>query len=125
MATAPGPATDEEDDFLGLPGLLTPEQTAALLTRRDSELRRRVRAVQSEVLPTGSVPEVSAGQEGWRAAAALRREVNQLVSQVAARTGAPHAKVHVQLRTAIPGPVSSAASVDVLERRRDHLLGML
>ncbi|WP_420814016.1 DEAD/DEAH box helicase [Nakamurella deserti] len=125
VATAAGPATDEEEDFLGLPGLLTPEQTAALLTRRDSELRRRVRAVQSETLPAEPAPEISAGQEGWRAAAALRREVNQLVSQVAARTGAPHAKVHVQLRTAIPGPVSSAASVDVLERRRDHLLGML
>jgi hypothetical protein len=125
VATAPGPASDEEEDFLGLPGLLTPEQTAALLTRRDSELRRRVRAVQSEALPTEAVPEVSASQEGWRAAAALRREVNQLVSQVAARTGAPHAKVHIQLRTAVPGPVSASASVEILELRRDHLLGML
>ncbi|MEP6981209.1 MAG: DEAD/DEAH box helicase family protein [Nakamurella sp.] len=129
VATAPG-ATSDEDDFLGLPGLLTPEQTAALLTRRDSELRRRVKAVQSEAAPSESrlfepSSEVSAGQAGWRAAAALRREVNQLVSQVAARSGAPHATVHIQLRTAVPGPVSASASADVLERRRDHLLGML
>ena len=123
-ATAPdGVGDDDVQDFLGLPGLLSPEQTAALLTRRDSELRRRVREVRSEAeyVP----PPVSAGQEGWRAAAALRREVNQLVSQVAARTGAPHAAVHVQLRTAVPGPVSASASVEILERRRDHLLGML
>jgi superfamily II DNA or RNA helicase len=126
VAQPDGPATDEEEDFLGLPGLLTPEQTAALLTRRDSELRRRVRAVQSEALPVPPEPTaVSAGQEGWRAAAALRREVNQLVSQVAARTGVPHAQVHVRLRTAVPGPVSASASVEILERRRDHLLGML
>ncbi|MDQ2959186.1 MAG: DEAD/DEAH box helicase family protein, partial [Actinomycetota bacterium] len=37
-----GPVPDDEDeDFLGLPGLLSPEQTAALLARRDGELRKR------------------------------------------------------------------------------------
>jgi hypothetical protein len=61
----------------------------------------------------------------WRAAAALRREVNQLVARVAARTGAAHAKVHSQLRREVPGPASAAAGPDVLQARRDHLLGML
>jgi superfamily II DNA or RNA helicase len=117
--------TTEEADFLGLPGLLTPEQTAALLATRDSDLRRRVQAaserrVQS-MTPDAHDQEVAA----WRAAAALRREVNQLVGRVAARTGAPHAKVHSQLRRAVPGPASAAAGPDVLEARRDHLLGLL
>jgi hypothetical protein len=61
----------------------------------------------------------------WRAAAALRREVNQLVARVAARTGAAHAKVHSQLRRDVPGPASAAAGPDVLEARRDHLLSLL
>ena len=61
----------------------------------------------------------------WRAAAALRREVNQLVGRVAARTGAAHAKVHSQLRRDVPGPASAAAGPDVLEARRDHLLSLL
>ena len=49
---------------------------------------------------------------GWRAAAALRREVNRLVGQVAARTGTPHAQVHGQLRRAVPGPPSAAAGAE-------------
>ena len=51
------------------------------------------------------------GLPGWRAAAGLRREVNQLVGRVAARTGAPHATVHGQLRRAVPGPASASPPV--------------
>ena len=36
-----------------------------------------------------------------------------------------HDKVHSQIRRAVPGPASAAAGPDVLERRRDHLLGLL
>jgi hypothetical protein len=117
--------TAEDQDFLGLPGLLTPEQTAALLATRDSDLRRRVQAASDSrsggTLADDHDVEVSA----WRAAAALRREVNQLVARVAARTGAAHAKVHSQLRRDVPGPASAAAGPDVLEARRDHLLSLL
>jgi len=133
-----GSVTAEDEAFLGLPGLLSPEQTAALLAQRDAHLRRRVDAAGrlrsgDSVDPDGahrahraaddetSDPEVT----GWRAAAALRREVNQLVARVAARTGAPHAKLHSQIRRAVPGPASAAAGPDILERRRDHLLGLL
>ena len=37
-----GPVSDDDEAYLGLPGLLTAEQTAAVLARRDSDLRRRV-----------------------------------------------------------------------------------
>ena len=122
IATAE-PVTADEQDFLGLPGLLTPEQTAALLATRDSDLRRRVAAASENGSrqDSGDDAEVVA----WRAAAALRREVNQLVARVAARTGAPHARVHTQLRKQVPGPASAAAGPDVLEARRDHLLSLL
>jgi superfamily II DNA or RNA helicase len=116
--------SDDEEEFLGLPGLLTAEQTAALLARRDSELRRRAtegRDLQVEELAATGTDDVAS----WRVAADLRREVNQLVGRVAARTGEPHAAIHARVRRAVPGPVSAAAGVDVLERRRDHLLGLL
>ena len=130
---ASGPVTEDEEAYLGLPGLLTAEQTAAVLARRDSDLRRRVDAAarshqlsgDSSVLHQTSSEGLSDGHAGWRAAAELRREVNQLVGRVAARTGAPHAQVHSQIRRAVPGPPSAAAAAEVLERRRDHLLGML
>ncbi len=129
-----GPITDDDEAYLGLPGLLTAEQTAAVLSRRDSDLRRRVDAAARNhqvggpnlfTTEAGSSEGLSDGHAGWRAAAELRREVNQLVGRVAARTGSPHAQVHSQIRRAVPGPPSAAAAAEVLERRRDHLLGML
>ena len=128
-ALPPELLTDDDEDFLGLPGLLTPEQTAALLARRDSALRRRADEAArggDRLLATGTDDVLgSAGSSGWRAAADLRREVNQLVGRLAARTGAPHATVHAEIRRAVPGPPSAAASAELLERRRDHLLGRL
>ena len=114
-----GVLTEDDSAYVGLPGLLTPEQTASLLARRDAHLRTRVAAADER--PVAFDPEA----DGWRAAAALRRDVNQLVSRVAARTGLPHAKVHAQVRRAVPGPPSAAAPAHLLERRRDHLLGLL
>lgn len=120
--------TEDDESYLGLPGLLTPEQTAALLAQRDSDLRRRVHAAareSDELMLAATGTDGGDARGGWRASAELRREVNSLVGRVAARTGQPHAKVHGLLRQAVPGPPSAAASADVLEQRRDHLLGML
>jgi hypothetical protein len=109
--------TEEDEDFLGLPGILTPEQMASVLARRDTHARRRATTV-AETPP-------SAEAVAWRAGAELRREVNRLVGVLAARMGTPHGKIHAQLRRAVPGPASAAASVDILERRRDHLMELL
>ena len=127
LPSGAAPVTEQDEAYLGLPGLLTPEQTAALLARRDSHLRKRVDAAAREhALGEPDGPHEHDDEvAGWRAAAALRREVNQLVSRVAARTGSPHASVHAQLRRSVPGPASAAAGPDLLERRRDHLLGLL
>ncbi len=116
--------SQDDQDYLGLPGLLSPEQTAALLATRDSDLRKRVRSMPRDPVD-GTVDDRTVSVNGWRAAADLRREVNQLVARVAARTGKPHATVHSQVRRAVPGPASAAADPDVLAARRDHLLGLL
>jgi hypothetical protein len=122
----------EEQDFLGLPGLLTAEQTAALLAQRDGELRKRAsrsRQVGSFDAEPEADPAGSAGaagtRAGWRAAAELRREVNRLVAVLAARTGTPHGQLHARLRSAVPGPPTSAAPVELLEARREHLMALL
>jgi hypothetical protein len=125
----------EEQDFLGLPGLLTAEQTAALLAQRDGELRKRAsRSRQAGSLdvapePAEADPVGSGGgsgtRAGWRAAAELRREVNRLVAVLAARTGTPHGQLHARLRSAVPGPPTSAAPVELLEARREHLMALL
>ena len=112
------PLDAEADDYLGLPGLLSPEQTASLLASRDVELRRRT----SGLLGAEAVDEVEA-PSSWREVEALRKEINRLVSQVAGRTGRKHADVHVEVRLAVPGPRTASASVELLLARRDHLLG--
>ena len=117
--------TGDDADYLGLPGLLTPEQTASLLMRRDADHRRRASATRADegTQDTGSDDErARADALSWRAAGELRREINSLVGQLAARTGSPHGVVHARLRKAVPGPPSAAAPVEVLAARRDWLL---
>jgi len=126
-----GPLGAEEEDFLGIPGLLTPEQTAELLAKRDDELRLRVEAARritdddEHFLLVEDHPDADDAGRSWRDAAELRREINQLVSRVSARTSTPHAVVHTQLRKSVPGPPSASASVDVLRARRERLRTML
>jgi hypothetical protein len=124
------PLAAEEEDFLGIPGLLTAEQTASLLAKRDDELRLRIaQRVHDE--DTGELPVVEDHPEedeagrSWRDVAELRREINRLVSRVSAKTSTPHAVVHTQLRQHVPGPPSASASVEVLRARRERLRTML
>ena len=109
--------TADEEAYLGLPGLLSPEQTATVLASRDAELRRALPASRLEAL------DLAADAVGWRDVEALRKEVAALVRQWAARSSRAHAQVHVELRQVVPGPPSASAPIDVLTARRDYLLG--
>lgn len=111
----------EDEEFLGLPGLLTPEQTAALLATRDAELRRSRAATLFDEMEDAL--EASTDEASWRDLDVLRREVHGLVGQWAGRSGRSHSQVHVDLRKAVPGPPSAKAPHDVLVARRDWLLG--
>ncbi|GAA4961672.1 DEAD/DEAH box helicase [Kineococcus glutinatus] len=119
----------DAEDYLGLPGLLSPEQTAALLAQRDAEIRRRT---QQPALPEPGVEpaparaaEEEAEEATWHTAALLRKEIHSLVGRVAASRRQPHASVYATLRSAVPGPPSASAPVELLRRRRDHLLGQV
>jgi superfamily II DNA or RNA helicase len=109
--------TDEDEEFLGLPGLLDPTQMATLLKQREVELRRTVATKASEQTPAQA-------QQAHKQAAALRKEVNSLVARIALRSGRPHAQIHAQVRKAVPGPPSASATLALLEQRRDYLLNL-
>jgi superfamily II DNA or RNA helicase len=119
----------EDEEFLGIPGLLTPAQTAELLAKRDDELRLRIaqshRIDADDFMLVEDHPDEDDAGRSWRDAAELRREINRLVSRVSAKTSQPHAVVHTQLRLSVPGPPSASASVDVLRARRERLRTML
>lgn len=118
-----------DEEFLGIPGLLTPAQTAELLSKRDDELRLRIaqshREHAEDFMVVEDHPDEDDTGRSWRDAAELRREINKLVNRVAARTAQPQAVVHTQLRQSVPGPPSASASVDVLRARRERLRTML
>lgn len=97
----------EELDFLGIPGLLDPDQVRDLLHRRQ---RRETR------LEPG--PSELAAHERR---AQLRRELNTLVAAWHRRTGQAHGITHAALRRECGGPVASLASTAELTARIDRL----
>jgi superfamily II DNA or RNA helicase len=104
----PVPAgTPEEQDYLGIPGLLTPEQVAMLLRRR-----------QAEQVPadTGREQPVATSGAGQRRLS-LRRQLNALVAAHHLRAGTPHGKIHAELRQRCGGPPSAQATIAQLEAR--------
>ncbi len=102
----------EEEDFLGLPGLLAPEQVAVLLQQHQArQLRARA------VAPRPAPPPPSA----FEVVRGLRKELNGLVGAWHHRTGQPHGAIHAELRTACGGPAGPQASAVHLQQRIDLL----
>ncbi|WP_168581882.1 DEAD/DEAH box helicase [Gephyromycinifex aptenodytis] len=92
----------EEEDFLGLPGLLEPEQVAHVLRSRQ---------------PKNTAPDHGASPSEHRALAATRKELNSLVAAYARKTGAPHAVVHADLRKHCGGPSLDRATGEQVSER--------
>jgi hypothetical protein len=107
--------TPEEEEYLGLPGLLTADQVAVLLTKRQADQL----AAQRRRGPVGAPP--AAAPAGPRTAGerrvALRRQLNALVAAHHHRTGLPHGKIHAELRRLCGGPPSAQATIEQLEER--------
>lgn len=102
--------TEEEKDYLGLPGLLSPHDMASLLQKR-SEEQKRLDIGQAEV-PLEVDPRIAQA-----AAAEARKNLNKLVSRYALSHNLPHAQVHSRARKAIPGPPSASADEATLLKR--------
>ncbi|HEV7147037.1 MAG TPA: DEAD/DEAH box helicase [Pedococcus sp.] len=101
--------SDEEQEYLGLPGLLEPEQVAALLHERQT--------AQSTRRPRRTEQPVSA----HRALAAQRQELNKLVSAYARKSGATHAVVHHDLRRTCGGPALDEATSEQVAARIERI----
>ena len=104
--------SEEEMDFLGIPGLLEPDQVRHLLQKRQTDranLRRRTE------------PEAEREVTTHERLAVLRRELNSLVAAWHHRTGAPHGATHSALRKELGGPAAAVASADQLAQRIDKI----
>jgi superfamily II DNA or RNA helicase len=121
FGTAAQAGTPEEEEYLGLPGLLTPDQVTLLLSKRQSDQlaaqqRRRTALAAAEPVATASTaPPVALSAAQRRVA--LRRQLNALVAARHHRTGQPHGKIHAELRRLCGGPPSAQATIEQLEER--------
>ncbi|MGA4506584.1 DEAD/DEAH box helicase [Propionibacteriaceae bacterium G1746] len=104
------PSSEEERDYLGLPGLLESDQISTLLAERQRRhLARAKKQEQREKVPE----EVSL----HRALESSRKQLNSLVAQYARVTGKPHSHVHADLRRECGGPPLGRATTDQVDHR--------
>ena len=108
FGTATPAGSDEEADYLGIPGLLDAEQMRDLLRRRQEEQLTK-RTATGETRPVSTHGQLRE----------LRRELNTLVSLAHHRTGKPHGWIHKELRRVCGGPPIAAATTDQLRARID------
>lgn len=108
--------SEEELDFLGIPGLLDADQVGVLLRQRQQEQQsRRRRPASASQEPVE--PEVV----DHRALTELRGQLAKNVSAWSARSGMPHGVVHTELRKACGGPAVAQANEEQLKRRLKKL----
>ena len=107
FGTATPAGSEEEADYLGIPGLLDAEQMRDLLRRRQEE-QLAVRSANGTPPP----PRTTHGQ-----LRELRRELNALVAATHHRTGRSHGWIHNELRRVCGGPPVAAANRDQLQAR--------
>jgi superfamily II DNA or RNA helicase len=102
----------EELDFLGLPGILEPDQVHELLrSRYQRQVRRAAERPPSERQPAPL----------YRTLKEQRTLLNSLVGMRAKLTGQPHGHVHAELRRLCGGPAVGQATVAQLQARIDVL----
>jgi superfamily II DNA or RNA helicase len=119
FGTAAQAGTPEEQEYLGLPGLLTADQVALLLSKRQAEqlAAQRRRAAERAAQPAAAAPAPPPPMSAAQRRVALRRQLNALVAAQHHRTGQPHGKIHAELRRICGGPPSAQATIEQLEER--------
>ena len=103
----------EEQEYLGIPGLLDADQVTTLLRARQAEQV----AAQKKSKIAAKMREANAGVSDHRLRAAKRKELSHLVSSWSRRSGEPHAMVHAQLRQRCGGPEIARATTEQIEAR--------
>lgn len=124
--TATLAGSDEEADYLGLPGLLDAEQMRQLLRQRQAEQieaqqRQQKQAQEDAAQASSASREESQARVASEVLPALRKELNALVAITAQRTGRPHGAIHNEVRSACGGPPTALANENQLRDRIAYL----
>ena len=139
--------SDEDADFLGIPGLLDADQVKDLLRKKQEEemdqraaKEREERAAQAAEEHRRKIHGLPSSPANRRRASGsdsasndsdapvaidevteLRKELNTIVSITAGRTGRPHGAIHTEARKACGGPPTALCNANQLRERIEYL----
>lgn len=99
------PGSVEEEDFLGIPGLLEPDQVATLLYAKRSAVKKKAAPAPTQ----------------FEEVAALRRELQDCVRAYARQSNSTPAAINAEVRNVCGGPPAPLASAVELQRRIETL----
>ena len=117
FGTLAEPGSDEELDFIGIPGILEPDQVAELLRHRQSRQARRAGERRRHAVEEPPAEPVAL----YRTLKEQRSLLNSLVGLWARHSGQAHSQVHAELRRVCGGPEVAQATVTQLQARIEFL----
>ncbi|MFE4455444.1 DEAD/DEAH box helicase [Streptomyces sp. NPDC056796] len=111
------PGSEEEQDYLGIPGLLEPDQVQLLLQKRQTRQiahSRQKPASEADLLEKAAEdrPVVT-----HKKLLELRKQLNTMVSAYTHQSGKPHGVIHTELRRICGGPPSAEATAGQIQDR--------
>ncbi|WP_255953162.1 DEAD/DEAH box helicase [Streptomyces odontomachi] len=111
------PGSDEEQDYLGIPGLLEPDQVQMLLQKRQARQIAHSRKRPAEEADLLELPAERRPVVSHKELMELRKELNTLVSAYVHQSGKPHGVIHTELRRVCGGPPSAEATPGQIRQR--------
>ncbi|MBU7598710.1 DEAD/DEAH box helicase [Streptomyces sp. P38-E01] len=111
------PGSEEEQDYLGIPGLLEPDQVQILLHKRQA---KQIAHSRKRPDAEADLPEIPAERRPvvtHKELLELRRKLNTMVGAYVHQSGKPHGVVHNELRRLCGGPASAEATAGQLQTR--------
>ncbi|WP_051941537.1 DEAD/DEAH box helicase [Phaeacidiphilus oryzae] len=109
--------SEEEEEYLGIPGLLEPDQVQMLLQKRQHRQIQKSKSRPAEEADLIEKPAEERPIVTHQQLRELRKELNTLVGAWHHRTGQPHGTIHNELRRECGGPLTAQASAAQLNAR--------
>jgi len=115
------PGSEEEQDYLGIPGLLEPEQVQLLLQKRQARQIAHSRKKPDDEADLLELPAERRPVVTHKELLELRKKLNTMVGAYVHQSGKPHGVIHTELRRVCGGPPSAEATAGQLRQRIDKV----
>lgn len=111
------PGSEEEQDYLGIPGLLEPDQVQLLLQKRQARQIAHSRKKPDDEADLLELPAERRPVVSHKEMLELRKQLNTMVGAYVHQSGKPHGVIHTELRRVCGGPPSAEATAGQLRQR--------